>query len=269
MSKEDELFRIRYEIDDNVKMDLSVFSRSLSAFADSYSDFANSRRDICPVLSTLKISDVRRKCIEIELFPQLAATAIACIEAINNTSDFIEYLKNLWAFFSGRQNATTPTLRQSQNFKDIIGPVAQGQSSQFNGCTFNGTVVFNVTPQTASVMSARADDYIAQLNQSTSVLRERVLLNIFQARDSTSNKGDRAIVNEISPKPIKTTFDTPFIKNQILHPVDGNIFDKKYLVDVSVTHKNNKPREYRVLRIHEAIATARSTFSTEQEFDFE
>lgn len=269
MSEETNLFRIRYEIDDNVKMDLSTFSKSLSAFADTYSDFANNRRNICPIPSSLKILDVRRKCIEIDLFPQLAAAAIAGMEIVNNTSDFIEHLKNLWAFFSGRINSTTPTLRQSQNFKDIIAPVAQGQSSQFNGCTFNGTVILNTTPQTANQMISRADDYINQLNESTSALRERVLLNIFQARDSASNKGDRAIVSEIYQKPVKTTFESHFIKNQILHPADGNIFDKKYLVDISIKYKNGKPREYRVLRIHDAIATARIESSLDQELDFD
>lgn len=270
MSENKNLFRIRYEIDDDVKMDLSVFSKSLSALADSYSDFASSRTDICPIPSTLKISDVRRKCIEIDLFPQLASVALAGVEAINNTVDFIEHLKNLWNFFRGKQNVPTPTLKQSQNFRDIIEPVACGQSSQFNGCTFNGAVIINANPQTASEMSARAYDHMMQLNRSAEVYRERVLLNIFQARDSAVNKGDRAIIREIYPKAVKTTFESPWIKNKMLHPRDGNIFDKKYLVDVSIVYKSGKPKEYRVCKIHESITTVHADTEDEQEeFDFD
>lgn len=255
MKQETELFRIQYEIDENVKMDLSVFAKSLNALADSYLDFANSRTEIYPIPSKLKIADVRHKCIEIDLFPQLMAVAAVGADAISNTLDFIEHLKNIWNFFRGKQSSFVPTLKQSQSFKDIVAPVAQGQSIQFNGCTFNGNVVITADTQTANEMISRADDHISQLNLSSEKYRERVLLNIFQARDSSSNKGDRAIVSEIYPKPVKTTFESPFVKNQILHPKDGNIFDKKYLVDIGIVYKNGKPKEYRVSKIHESIKT--------------
>ena len=121
----------------------------------------------------------------------------------------------------------------------------------------------------ASKMDANIDDYIKSIETESSDTHEKVLLTIHQARNSTENSGDKSIVSEISKSAVKTTFESPYVKNQMLHPSSGNPFDQKYLVDINVTYKNNKPIEYRIFKLWEIIPVENSSIDVQTELDFE
>ena len=55
----------------------------------------------------------------------------------------------------------------------------------------------------------------------------------------------------------------------MLHPSSGNPFDQKYLVDINVTYKNNKPIEYRIFKLWEIIPVENSSIDVQTELDFE
>ncbi len=275
MEKEqNDLIRFRYETDDDNKMDLSVFVESLNGISDSYKTFL-SKTEYKDIPQSLKIVEIRHKCIEIDL--QSIAQNIAPVLLTENLNTGIEFFKRLYEcckfFYSliKDKDVQPPSLQESQQIKKIIKPIANGQAKQFNGCIINGDINININIDntSASKMDANIDDHIKTIETESSSTHEKVLLTIHQARNSTENSGDKSIVSEISKSAVKTTFESPHVKNQMLHPSSGNPFDQKYLVDINVTYKNNKPVEYRIFKLWEIIPMTNTDINQQTEFDFE
>lgn len=269
--EQNNLIRFRYETDEINKMDLSVFVKSLNGIYESYETFMSQPKYKVLPPHSLKIVEIRHKCIEIDLLSVACnVVPILTTENIHTGIEFLKRLYELTKFFSSvfkdinnERNVIPPTLQESQQFCDIIAPVANGQAKQFNGVTINGDVNINVY-----VNNTDAPNMMANIEEHT-LQRDGVLLTIHQARNSSENSGDKSIVNEISKQAVKTTFESSSIKNQMLHPLSGNPFDQKYLVDILVSYKNNKPTEYRILKLREVIPLKNAGSTKQIEFDFD
>ena len=252
--EQNNLIRFRYETDEINKMDLSVFVKSLNGIYESYETFMSQPKYKVLPPHSLKIVEIRHKCIEIDLLSVACnVVPILTTENIHTGIEFLKRLYELTKFFSSvfkdinnERNVIPPTLQESQQFCDIIAPVANGQAKQFNGVTINGDVNINVYVNNTDApnMMANIEEHIKSIEEEHTLQRDGVLLTIHQARNSSENSGDKSIVNEISKQAVKTTFESSSIKNQMLHPLSGNPFDQKYLVDILVSYKNNKPIEY-------------------------
>ena len=66
VEEKNDLIRFRYETDDDNKMDLSVFVESLNGISDGYKTFL-SKTEYKDIPQSLKIVEIRHKCIEIDL----------------------------------------------------------------------------------------------------------------------------------------------------------------------------------------------------------
>lgn len=276
------LIRFRYETDEINKMDLSVFVKSLNGIYESYETFMSQPKYKVLPPHSLKIVEIRHKCIEIDLLS--VACNVAPVLTTENIHTGIEFLKRLYEltkFFSSvfkdinnEKNVIPPTLQESQQLRDIIAPVANGQAKQFNGSSINGDVYnyninIHINGEDAPNMMANIEEHIKSIEKEHTLQLDRVLLTIHQARNSSENSGDKSIVNEISKQAVKTTFESSSIKNQMLHPLSGNPFDQKYLVDILVSYKNNKPTEYRILKLREVIPLKNADSTKQIEFDFD
>lgn len=81
-------------------------------------------------------------------------------------------------------------------------------------------------------------------------IKEKVVLYWYQARnDPKSQAGDHAIIESISPGPVKAVVDEETKSKMLSGP--ENPFQLGYLVDVEVETINSKPSIYKVLNIHE------------------
>lgn len=277
--EQNNLIRFRYETDEINKMDLSVFVKSLNGIYESYETFMSQPKYKVLPPHSLKIVEIRHKCIEIDLLS--VACNVAPVLTTENIHTGIEFLKRLYEltkFFSSvfkdinnEKNVIPPTLQESQQLRDIIAPVANGQAKQFNGVTINGDVNINVYVNNTDApnMMANIEEHIKSIEEEHTLQRDGVLLTIHQARNSSENSGDKSIVNEISKQAVKTTFESSSIKNQMLHPLSGNPFDQKYLVDILVSYKNNKPIEYRIIKLREVIPLKNADSTKQIEFDFD
>lgn len=277
--EQNNLIRFRYETDEINKMDLSVFVKSLNGIYESYETFMSQPKYKVLPPHSLKIVEIRHKCIEIDLLSVACnVVPILTTENIHTGIEFLKRLYELTKFFSSvfkdinnERNVIPPTLQESQQFCDIIAPVANGQAKQFNGVTINGDVNINVYVNNTDApnMMANIEEHIKSIEEEHTLQRDGVLLTIHQARNSSENSGDKSIVNEISKQAVKTTFESSSIKNQMLHPLSGNPFDQKYLVDILVSYKNNKPTEYRILKLREVIPLKNAGSTKQIEFDFD
>ena len=277
--EQNNLIRFRYETDEINKMDLSVFVKSLNGIYESYETFMSQPKYKVLPPHSLKIVEIRHKCIEIDLLS--VACNVAPVLTTENIHTGIEFLKRLYEltkFFSSvfkdinnEKNVIPPTLQESQQLRDIIAPVANGQAKQYNGVTINGDVNINVYVNNTDApnMMANIEEHIKSIEEEHTLQRDGVLLTIHQARNSSENSGDKSIVNEISKQAVKTTFESSSIKNQMLHPLSGNPFDQKYLVDILVSYKNNKPIEYRIIKLREVIPLKNADSTKQIEFDFD
>ncbi|HVZ48279.1 MAG TPA: hypothetical protein VG916_05820, partial [Gemmatimonadaceae bacterium] len=81
----------------------------------------------------------------------------------------------------------------------------------------------------------------------------KVLLYLHQARnDSRSSVGDRAIIETISPGPVKVVFATEALKSRVIQQPQ-NPFRCVFVVDVDVGTVNGRPTLYTVTALHDVF----------------
>jgi hypothetical protein len=75
----------------------------------------------------------------------------------------------------------------------------------------------------------------------------------YQARnDQKSQRGDRAIIESISPTPVKAIFVSEGIKGKTLLGT-SNPFKRAFIVDVSVETIGGRPALYRITEVHDSL----------------
>jgi hypothetical protein len=79
-------------------------------------------------------------------------------------------------------------------------------------------------------------------------LREQVLLRWHQSRNSVLGRGDMAIVESISAKPLRVVFQNKSMKSMLL-AADDNMFKRPYLADVIIDSVEGVPKLYRIVNI--------------------
>jgi hypothetical protein len=96
---------------------------------------------------------------------------------------------------------------------------------------------------------------IEALKEPVAGIREQVLLYWYQARkDLKSQTGDKAVIESIDPKPVKTIFVNEDIKTRVLFE-SQNPFKLAYIVDVAIETIDNRPVVYKILHVHESMET--------------
>ena len=233
------------------------YSAALRGLEDEYRQFAHGEDG--QALSAdvaLCISRLRTGSIVAELFA-LAPLALPFVEHANTIVDFASHLKTTYSYLLGKVDCERPpTTRTLQNVIAMSEPVAKDGGSILNiNTVVHGDVHIHLKLPSKDANAAQnvARKAIAPPTDSQNAVRERVLLYLYQARgDLRSKSGDKAIIESISPSPVRVEFLNENVKRDVV-AVHDNPFRMAFVVDVEVGTVNGKPLLYKVLAVHASM----------------
>jgi hypothetical protein len=241
----------------NRPIPVAAYSASLRAFEDEYRIFVQGKSAgaVAPDVS-LYVSRLRTGSLITEMVA-LAPLALPFLENAGTIIEFAGHLKTTFAWLLSKSTSDDkPSARTLQNIIDISEPVAQdGGSIMKINTVINGAVHVHLTLPSvdANAVQNVAKRHLEPIREARNAVRERVLLYLYQARsDPRSKAGDRAVIESISPSPIRVEFVNESIKREIVGG-DENPFRLAYVVDVEVGTINGRPLLYKVLQVHGSI----------------
>lgn len=250
--EEPEILRVNFS--PSKPVELSDFVKSCNALASEYNSFASSRGlEECK----LYVKEVRKGSIELDLV-NLCGVAAAVqqvmpfIEAGNAIADFLEHFKSVIEWLKGgNANAKDNPFagKTLDNISSFLDPVAKDKNAKLtiNAITVNGDVSAPIIIGNADANYVQnAKRIVDEENASPNVKTiEGVMLRWYQSRNSPDQSGDKAIIESISTRPIRTVFSDKKLKT-LLMSVQENIFKCAWLVDVVVESFDGVPKLYRI-----------------------
>jgi hypothetical protein len=253
--------KLTIEIQNRRPIELLDLTESFLSLGDEYKRFVAANPDMVGAQNVrLYIKEIRAGSVVADLVALVGVgvpVALPYIENANNILDFAKYLKGAYGYFSGKEEEK-PQLHPTEytNLSKIIEPVAKDNGSQINitatdGGTVNITFNLNSTEANAAQNNLRRE--IEQFREPETKVHNQVLLYWYRAsRDTDKQVGDRAIIESISPNPVKTVFDEDKTKAEMILS-DPNPFLSAYIVDVFVDTIRGKPALYKIIRLHDRI----------------
>lgn len=184
----------------------------------------------------------------------MAPYALQFAEHASAVVHFVEHLKAVIEFLSGKSEKKPELAKQNyENISRIVEPICKDRGSQMNIGIINGNLHVHMDSRDANAIQNSARRAIQGMREPVTGVHEKVVLRWYQTRsDLKSKAGDRAIIESISPTPVRAEF-MEMTDKKLLLSSEGNPFQGGFLVDVSVETINGKPALYKVLSIHEHI----------------
>lgn len=234
-------------------VELADFVRSCGALSNEYNAFAAERG---LEAGKLYVKEVRKGSIELDLVAVCAGMLVQQVLPIvcnaNAIADFLGHLKGVvgWLKGGGAGAKDRPYAdRTLENVSAFLDPVAKDKNATVtvNVVTVNGDV-------NAPLVVGNTDaNYVQNVRRlveeecaSPNVRRvEGVMLRWYQSRNSDEPTGDKAIIETVSKKPLRTVFADRKIKALLLS-VEENIFRCAWLVDATVESLDGVPKLYRI-----------------------
>lgn len=132
----------------------------------------------------------------------------------------------------------------NQNWGINIGAITTGDNSP--------VTLYNLTPEEAQAAGRGIAGYLEMDKSPAAASYKKQLLRWVQARFDAKPVGDRAIIESIAPKAMKTIWEDP---NDKALTMNMSVNDKPwqqlaYLVDVDVQTIEGKPKLYTITRVY-------------------
>jgi hypothetical protein len=233
-------------------MDLSSSLLGISSQFDKFVDISLEASDVRP---NLIVSEIKKGSIVVEVITQslpilpLIWNGGSLLEWFNQAKDTIEWL-------TGRlENAPTESTKKDlQQWNNILEPIAKDHGSQMiltvnaDNVTINNYHINSIDANTAQNNIRRQ---IAESSEPSEQIHRAKVMYWNQAKFSQdTNTGDKAIIDDISDKPLKVIFSDNTIKNQMLNSVthyEKPWHELAYLVDVEIQTIKGVPKLYKIL----------------------
>ena len=236
-------------------VELTDLTLSLLGLGDEYRDFVERHPEICTKAGAkLYVRKIKSGSIITDLVAMIPG-ALPFVEHANTVIQFAGHLKIVLDYLLQRTDAKPELGRRNlENALKVLEPVAKDPSGGIQIIAMpESTVIVNLNSTEANAIQNRARRELEALQEPKVGLHRKVLMYWYQARnDPTSRAGDRAIIESISPRPVKVVFEDDQLKGTILADQE-NIFRFGYVVDVAVETVQGVPTLYRVLAIHDKV----------------
>jgi hypothetical protein len=253
--------KLTIEIKNERPVELVDLTTSFLSLAEEYRRFVAAHPEFDDTVGVkLYVKEIRTGSIVADVIAMAAVgipMALPYITESNHLIEFGKHLKTTYDYFLGRRQLQQPLSLEKQDLKllsSFVEPKDQG--SQLNLIASEGgnvVVNINITSQEANATQNLIGRYLTELKEPETRLHEKVLLYWYQARpDLERPVGDRAIIESISPAPVKTIFADESIK-AAMNLSDPNPFLSAYIVDVFVDTIKARPAVYKILGVHERI----------------
>lgn len=239
------------EIKNQQPIELLDLTWSLVGLSEEIKRFVDAHEpEASPTYAGISIRDIRAGSVVADLI--VTAPFTPGVSHINTVAKFGAHLQAAYAYLSSSATAK-PALEKAtyQNLSNIVEPIAKDAGAQLNITAPGGNVVININSVNANAVQNKARKEIERLAEPVSALHEKVLLYWYQARgDVASQKGDKAIIESIDPRPKKIICANDAIKSQMIFD-NENPFKWAYVVDVMVETIGNRPVAYKIITLHE------------------
>lgn len=244
-------FTVEYHTESKMRIDLSELAESLQGWAREYDNFCRTQLK-SETTSKLLITGVRGNSIDFDFIQNALPIISDTVTIPLGLSAFISIIKDVCEFFKGSSQATKPSKTSTKNVISILSPSTNGSVGNIS-IKGNNNIIYNITYNDANQITQAGKKFLEETSERKEYLTNK-FLRFYQARNARSQKGNKAIIEDISQIPINTTFDSDELKNRILHPDKYNIFDVAFKVDLRVKIKDDKINEYVVEKLHEIIS---------------
>jgi hypothetical protein len=248
---------LTYKIDNTHPVELIDLTEALLSLGDEYARFVESLPAIeKPKEYKLVIKEIRSGSIETQLM-ELAPPTAPFMSDSTVVLEFGKYLMTAVNYFLGRSNSKPSMDRRSyDNIAKIVNPVAKDNGSQMhiqNHFQGNVEMTVNVNSVDANAIQNAINREKLLLKEPEHKFYERVVLAWYQAGDTIDSPiGDKAVIDDISSKPLKVIFQTDEMKGEIIHGTTDP-FRQLYIVDVLVEMVQGSPVAYKILKLHETF----------------
>jgi hypothetical protein len=253
-------------IDHKVPVSVLDLSKCFAGLADEHRRFVEARKGISAGHGVqLYVKEVKSGSILASL-QALTPYALPFMEHAVTILDFACYLKNAFHLMLGKELTKPDELKlQKPNYENltaVLEPVAKDKDGVISiNSTFenHAPVTIQINYLEANAIQNAGRRAIEHLRAPSTGFHEKVLLYWYQARnDKKSQKGDRAIIESISPTPAKTIFVSEGVKGKMLLGAN-NPFKRAFIVDVAVETIDGKPALYKILDVHDSMPRELST----------
>lgn len=253
---EQEDAKLTVELLNTKPVELNDFTDGLAGIGHQYKRFLAKNPNLVPVEDVrLYIKNIRPGSTIADLVPY-APYALPFIIDFNNLTQFTNYLRLAYNYFLGK-SSEKPKLDRVDHHQlaKIVKPIVRDNGSQLNVyVNVNGDVKqhFHIDSIEANASQNSIKRALDDMTRVKERHNQKVVLYWYQARnDLAARVGDKAIIESVAPKPVKTIFDTERIKSEMLLASGENPFLWAYVVDVVVDTINERPALYKVVRCHE------------------
>lgn len=245
---------VRYKLDTKGPIELELLTDSLGSFAaEFHRQTAQNARRLDDSRTRLFVTKVSSGSVIADLLPMLQDTAGLVVTNYHTLMEFCGNLKTTFEFLRGVvKREPEIDKKKLQAVRAILKPLNEGNGTQLNitGDIKNyGTINIIVPKKEALQISDRAEALIKEIDAEKVDTVDGVTLRLYQARNDSSKSGDKAIIEDIYPKPVKVMFAGDKLKHAMLLS-HGNPFLLQYKVDVVVDKKGERPTAYRVTKLH-------------------
>lgn len=236
-------------------IELVDFTQSFLGLATQYKSHSHIKYSTS---SKLYIKEVRQGSAIFELVELTKVAILPIFGDVNTIVEFAKHLGKAFDYFSGKgKKENTFSIKDLQDLKDILKPAANNSPStniSFN-VIVNGNVTVNnytVTNTEANAIQNNINKEIKLLEQTMPTFKEKALFYWYAAKnDLRSQSWERGIIESIYKNNVKVIFDTEDIKNAMIHPPKGSIFDLAFIVDVRIeTVDGGRPVLYNIVNFH-------------------
>ncbi|MCW7552587.1 hypothetical protein NX722_07975 [Endozoicomonas gorgoniicola] len=231
----------------------------------------------CWVVNVGYITKIENNCILAELgsatdilgalFPALDSINIF-MEFMNNIVDRIKYFRGVGKEGGVEASEVPYTKTECDRAADILKAVADNKDGQLGFSVIeyeeeraDAKVKFNIKFTSDEALQARRGALLSKqaLEQTSDADHKNVLMYFHQTNiddpKADGRTGDKAVVKSLSIDPLSVFFLSEMDREKIrylIHDKNQNPLKVSFNVDVNVeTDKNDKPRFYRVSRVHE------------------
>lgn len=252
---------LKIKIEHSNPVDLHTFCNSLDSVSSLFTSYAN-KNGVYTSKSEVGLYVEKVKEGSIELFLGVGTAAyLTFAENANIILDFAKFIKDVYDYYTNLTDKKPDMdLSEMKHYHDMLNMVANDNHGVFNiqavdkvegnvyiGCSFNNT------EGNGTQNKLRKDIESEKNKEPKEESYNRVLMTIYQMRnDSTSDKGNKAVISSISDRKLGLLFNSEELKSRILYS-DVNPTKIGYLVDVVAMVANDKMAAYKVTALHDMI----------------
>lgn len=252
---------LQLEIKNTAPLVLTDLTISLLAFSHQYSKYIErTTKEAAPAAKQLVIKEVRSGSVIIDLLsyagttlPLIWSSGCSIIEWYNQAKAVLEWLLD-------KKEKPPMTLNKTDlsQWGNFLNPVAQDHGSQINLSVRDKSQVtinqYVINSSEAAQAIKKIQKEAAALDDEAENIHRRKLMYWFQTKFvDHAETGDKAIIDDISKKPVKVIFENDEVKRHMLagdRRFSRSWHELAYVVDVEVMTVRDQPRMYKIIRYH-------------------